>query len=399
MLKLPPVHPFPARMAPEIVWNELSSRRGLRVLDQMAGSGTTLVTAKMQGHIAIGYDRDPLAVLIARAWLAEISATEIEASAAKVIKTARLMASEMCLSDAYPHGADEETKSFIRYWFDETNRKQLTALSKAISRLRNSVVRDVLWCAFSRLIITKQAGASLAMDVSHSRPHKTYDRAPRKALNSFEDTVCRVLKSCPFSDRGKRSPAIVSLGDARALPLPNCDVDLVITSPPYLNAIDYLRGHKFSLVWMGHTVARIRDIRRCNVGSEVGAKADASDESTERVMRQMCNVDRLSHRHAGMLRRYVRDVRQIMAETKRVLRVGGRAIFVVGNCSLRNVFVRNSKCIEELASEVGLVVAKTRSRVLRQKHRYLPPPQSRGAGNRLKKRLREEVLITLLKKR
>ena len=28
-------------------------------------------------------------------------------------------------------------------------------------------------------------------------------------------------------------------------------VDLTVTSPPYLNAIDYLRGHKMSLVWMG----------------------------------------------------------------------------------------------------------------------------------------------------
>jgi DNA modification methylase len=397
MRKFPPIHPFPARMAPDIVWNELLSPRPLRVLDQMAGSGTTLVAAKMQGHTAIGYDRDPLAVLIARTWLADTSATKIEAKAEDVIQRARIMANEMRLSDAYPRGADEETKSFVRYWFDGTNRKQLAALSNSISGIRNPLVRDVLWCAFSRLIITKRAGASLAMDISHSRPHKAYERAPRKPLNDFRNAVRRILRSCPFPDSGNRTQAIVSLGDARSLPLPDSDVDLVITSPPYLNAIDYLRGHKFSLIWMGHSVASIRDIRASNVGSEVSAKPKAADDSTERIMKGMCNVDRLSKRHAGMVRRYVDDIRQVIEETIRVLRVGGRAIFVIGNCSLHNVFVKNSKCIEALANDLGMVVTKTRTRLLRQRHRYLPPPQSRGAGRNLQKRLRQEVLISLLK--
>jgi hypothetical protein len=57
------IHPFPARMAPELVWDELpDSLPRLRVLDPMAGSGTTLVTAKLRGHEAIGFDRDPLAI-------------------------------------------------------------------------------------------------------------------------------------------------------------------------------------------------------------------------------------------------------------------------------------------------------------------------------------------------
>src|SRR5690242_13921422 len=101
-----PIHPFPARMAPELVWDELPNHSPrLRVLDPMAGSGTTLVTAKLRGHEAIGFDRDPLAVLIARSWLTNVTENVVEAKGKEVLAKARTRAQEMKLADAYPRNA------------------------------------------------------------------------------------------------------------------------------------------------------------------------------------------------------------------------------------------------------------------------------------------------------
>ena len=62
-----PLHPFPARMAPEIAFEALSSLpEGSLVLDPMCGSGTVLQQSLIHGHQAIGFDKDPLAVLISR---------------------------------------------------------------------------------------------------------------------------------------------------------------------------------------------------------------------------------------------------------------------------------------------------------------------------------------------
>src|SRR5882724_438348 len=394
-----PIHPFPARMASEIVWDELAGRRPSRVLDPMAGSGTTVMAAKLRGHEAIGYDRDPLAVLIARSWVAEMTPAQIERKAADVMNTAWTLASRMRAADAYPRAANEETREFVRYWFDATNRKHLAALSTAIARVRSPAIRDILWCAFSRLIITKQSGVSLAMDVSHSRPHKAYDKAPWIALRRFEDAVRQVVKACPFAAGDETPPARVELADARSLPLPDENVDLVITSPPYLNAIDYIRGHKFSLIWMGHTLDNLRTLRSSNVGTEVGARATENDDQTNQIIQRMCDIDTVSPRHLGMLRRYVHDMRQVLSETRRVLRPGGKAVFVVGNCNLRSAFVENSKCIGALGAELGMSCMTSRTRLLPDDRRYLPPPQCLGAGTRLKKRMREEVIITLGKVR
>jgi hypothetical protein len=148
---------------------------------------------------------------------------------------------------------------------------------------------------------------------------------------------------------------------------------------------------------MGHSIEKLRGVRATNVGTETIARTQAGDTSTEHIMGLMCPVDTLSSRSAGMLRQYVRDMRAILSETKRVLRRYGKAVFVVGNCNIRETFVENSKCIEGLAEELGMVVRKVRRRPLPENRRYLPPPGSSAAGKFLKKRMREEVIITLLK--
>ena len=81
------------------------------------------------------------------------------------------------------------------------------------------------------------------------------------------------------------------------------------------------------------------------------------------------------------------------------MRVGGKAVFVIGNCNLRDVYIENSKAIEKIASELGMLVTTIRSRLLPENRRYLPPPQSSRAGKNLRKRIREEVIITLSKSR
>ncbi len=224
-----PVHPFPARMAPGIALEILAAEKApIRVLDPMMGSGTVLALARAGAHKAIGIDIDPLAVLISRVWIRAIDPDAVRSKAVEVLTRARQNFSLLSTREAYPKRANTETKKFVSYWFDDYARRQLSSLAKAIDRVRDEGIRDVLWCEFSRLIITKQAGASLAMDLAHSRPHKSFERAPIKPFPKFLWAVERVVENCVAQNARGRGPApVLHEGDARRLPVQTATIDLV----------------------------------------------------------------------------------------------------------------------------------------------------------------------------
>lgn len=114
-----PIHPFPARMAPGIALDALTNtKKQLRVLDPMMGSGTVLAVAHAKGHQAIGIDLDPLAVLLSRVWTRAIDKNDVLKKARQVLLRARRIFRDLPKADAYPECSDDETKQFLRYWFD-----------------------------------------------------------------------------------------------------------------------------------------------------------------------------------------------------------------------------------------------------------------------------------------
>lgn len=393
-----PIHPFPARMAPGIALEALKKhKQPIRVLDPMTGSGTVLAVARNKGHHAIGTDLDPLAVLLAGVWTRTVDSVLVREKSVEILRRAQELFPSISAGTAYPSNSDEETRAFIRYWFDEYARRQLSALSKVISRSHDQDVRDVLWCGFSRLIITKQAGASLAMDLSHSRPHKTFERAPIKPFNKFLTAVETVVANCPNPANGPVGPqTAVRQGDARKLATESNSIDLVLTSPPYLNAIDYMRCSKFSLVWMGYNTSEIRRIRGESVGAEAASSETLNEPWVAQLIKQLGLRPVLSNRDHEILARYVLDMSRAIAEVSRVLKCGGRAIYVVGDSKTKGTFIRNSEIVTMLAEKHGLSFVSRKSRNLPENRRYLPPPKARNKKT-IDSRMRQEVIVSFKK--
>lgn len=393
------IHPFPARMAASIPWEILQSRRKTKplvVLDPMAGSGTVPVVARTLGHETIARDVDPLAVLIASVWANDLDPLAFARAAQRVVARSTNWQG-MSLASSYPPNAGQSSRRYLRYWFDADARRQLTALASSIEDEPRRAIKRALWCAFSRLIIVKQAGASRAMDVSHSRPHRVYRQAPVAPLTAFPLAIRRIIAKHHFC-RSAAPPPAIERGDARNLShVDDGAVDITITSPPYLNAIDYARGHRLSLAWMGHELDALRDIRSGSVGSEAGTKVRFTDASVARAAQKAVASTAVSKRHWAMLNRYFGDMHKVLGEIARVLTSGGRLVLVIGNSTLRGTYVKNSEGIKNLASEVGLELVSETHRPLPDRMRYLPPPKAKRAGVDFRRRMREEVILTFVR--
>lgn len=400
IIKLKPIHPFPARMAPSIALAELDNgkRKTLKVLDPMMGSGTTIVLSRLMGHKAYGLDIDPLAVMQARTWTLSAKPSLLDSHVSGAMKRAAALNNRLKLRDAFPSNADDETKKFIRFWFDPRARRQLACLALAISEA-DPDKQNFLNTVLSRTIIAKNRGVSLAMDLSHSRPHRAYTRAPVAPFDEFPLAGQRILRDAPFlrEKRGYAGPSsVLDIGDARKIRRTSNQFDLVLTSPPYLNAIDYLRCSKFALVWMGHTIAQLRETRKKSIGAEVSLPPDETAAALD-LLKTIPARKKLPERDAKVLDRYIVDMQLVMRETSRLLKDTGRAVFVVGDSRLKGVFVSNSRIVEKLGEQYDLKLLTREKREIPANRRYLPPPVAKS-GASMKVRMGHEVILTFTRK-
>ena len=233
------------------------------------------------------------------------------------------------------------------------------------------------------------------MDLSHSRPHRCFDRAPIKPFRKFLAAVERTVENCIDRKNSKRGPAPrIHIGDARNLPLSDASVDLVLTSPPYLNAIDYMRCSKFSLVWMGYSISELRRLRTDSVGTEASNNASREDQDIRRMMARLKLRPQLTLRDEAVLARYIDDMRHAVREVARVLTPGGKAVYVVGENTIRGTFIRNGLIVSAVAQLSGLKLAERRVRMLPANRRYLPPPTRNKGSTPLNQRMRREVVLT-----
>lgn len=374
-------------MAPEIVVQRLPNRRRdrtLTVLDPMMGSGTIPLLASVAGHRAVGFDTDPLAYVIASTWARPLDAESLMQSAARVAERAHAKAHRR-----YQH-PDRETQEFIDYWFDAQAQRQLGALATAIHD-EPSGIQDALWCSFSRLIVTKDAGASRARDISHSRPHRVRSSASFNPTERFVIAACAVIERHEALDATRAGARRLRLdqADARKLPLRKGSVDVVITSPPYLQAIDYLRGHRLSLVWMGYSLSELRGLRSSSIGTERGLpEAEWQDNVAEKIA-----SGQFSRRGMAILQRYIADMSTVLKEIRRVLRPGGKASLVVAEATLEGTTIRLSDGLENAANRNGLKCVDRESRALPASRRYLPPPHE-GGNRTLDHRIKMEWCLT-----
>ncbi len=418
-------HAFPAKFPPQLarLFIDALTMPSDLVLDPMMGSGTTIVEACLSGRQACGFDIDPLACLQTRVKTTPLPADELRQQGHALLSRARSVLSgdlagiEHRLADRF----DSQTGKFVDYWFARETQAELQALLEQIESIPDAGERIFLSLVFSATIITKSGGVSLAFDLAHTRPHRAklvVDSAGKvildnraavpehrarfltKTLKSPLDEFQRRLES---NVQGLKSlpPSLprprVEEGDAGRLPLADESVDLIVTSPPYAsNAIDYMRSHKFALVWLGHAIQALGMRRATYIGADAtaGFAFATLPPFTGEVLNALAALD---GKKAQALRRYYSEMKRVLREMYRVLQPGKAAILVVGSSVMRGMDTQTQHCLAEIGREAGFEVPHIGVRRLDRNRRMLPVSANKNLNSQIQQRMHEEYVIGLYK--
>ena len=400
-------HPFPAKFPPQLPQffiEHLSDAEDV-VLDPMLGSGTTLVEAMRLGRRVIGCDIDPLARMIAAAKLAPIEAVKTLQTGYRIIDAAKrdYWQNRDALERELSLRFDEKTREFVNYWFLPPQQLELIALLQHLESLpvhsqTQERIRDFLKMVFSSTIIAKSGGVSLARDLAHTRPHRDTDKKPNSAFAEFAKRLERNLAAYDRSrSTSQRAPFQIRAASAEKTGLETASVDLIVTSPPYANnAIDYMRAHKFSLVWFGWKIADLTKIRAQYLGHDAASSGvcDLLPEQCERTLTRLAELDA---KKALSLRRYFSEMSAVIAEMQRVLKKGKAAVIVVGTSHLRGIDVETQKGLAAIGKSVGFDVAGIGVRRLDRDKRMMPARWGTKRHSQIERRMHEEYVIGLVK--
>lgn len=420
------MHSFPAKFPPQLPRKFIKglTQPGNVILDPMMGSGTTVLEAILTDRQAIGFDIDPLAILLTRVKTAPLDVPELIAIGGQVLHRAKRLIAEKgtMLQDGLGQKWDRSTRRFVNYWFAPQTQIELLALIQTIRQVEDPQFRAVLELTLSGTIITKMGGVSLALDLAHTRPHRA-----KVVLNSAGEVVheqdlsgispkrakilTKTLRS-PLEEFGKRlrqnarsllelKDALgcpwLSYADAQNLALETASVDLIVTSPPYAsNAIDYMRAHKFSLVWLGYPINDLGAKRKEYIGGEAVSefKFEELPPGAARVVSIISAVD---ERKGLVLHRYYSEMTRVLREMYRVLKPGAAALVVVGSSTMRGKDTETEKCLAEIGGVVGFEVPGIGVRNLDRNRRMMPAGNRVNTESQIQQRMHEEYVIGFYK--
>ena len=393
-------HPFPAKFPPQLpgLFIEELTDPGELVLDPMMGSGTALVEAARLGRRAAGRDIDPLALLITEAKLSPIpavKAVEIGFAALESAK-ARVAAERRKLRKELGEFFDEPTKKFADYWFLPETQLELMALLGEIRKIRPPRTRRFFELAFSATIIAKSGGVSLARDLAHTRPHKVESKLPPSAFSIFLRRLGGMLGGdgpAPRTEFNLRRAGAADTG------MPANSADLIVTSPPYANnAIDYMRAHKFALVWFGHKVGDLSHLRAQYLGHDSANGGERALPFLPPKCREIhAALSAKDAKKAAALSRYFAEMSGVIGEMHRVLKRDAAAVIVVGSSVLRGVDVETHNCLAAIGQAAGFELAGIGIRHLDRDRRMMPARWDKGAHTQIEKRMHDEFVIGLVK--
>jgi DNA modification methylase len=379
--KLLPVHrwiPWIAGFSSDFVSNALSRylpESGI-VLDPFSGVGTTLVEAVAHGHDAIGFEINPYAAL----------ASHIKSNAhfisldTLLTESAKFEAfySQKTANGYVPHSqAPIGFKTRAEFYSPKVLRKVLIVQDFIIS-IEDKDLRDLFRLVFASTMVRYSNYSyepSLGRRVAAGKQEIedfSVEQAITKKLKEMSDDVAWLQANMP-----SKKPQAAVINDSFFKYTEHVEagsVDLVITSPPYLNNYHYNRNTRPQLYWLGFAdkPSDFNHLENSNFGTywqtaRERERLDLEFDLPGTNIKEKLEALRELNPHKGIYggkgwanyaAAYFNDCRRFAEGLKHVLRPNGVALVVIGNSILQGLLIPTDVYFGKIAEAVGLELVR-----------------------------------------
>ena len=340
------------------------------VLDPFAGVGTTIVQALLNGFDSIGFEINPYAALACETKL-NAAKLNIETLQACCLEYQRAAARNgESVTTARP--AEFETRI---PFFSHSVEKQVLTFFDFVKGIQHRQIADLFRVAFGSVMVSFSNYTyepSLGSRPGAGKPLIDKADVHSAILGKLSDMVSdiRWIKErvgSPFAGKGKiHNLNFLESADV----LSPSSIDLMVTSPPYMNNYHYVRNTRPQLFWLSliSSPKQLRRLEEANFGKYWQTVRDSKpldlnfghpELSRTLVTLRETRQEKGAYGGPGWanyVTAYFNDCHRFCGVLKRALARGGVGVIVIGNSIIQGHEIKTDLILADIAKQNGLAL-------------------------------------------
>ena len=387
--KKEPIHrwyPFVEGYSKEFIKSIIDevNKKDLVCLEPFSGSGTTSLELQHNNIPCYSFEINPLMYIIAKVKLEnDYDLNKVELWHDFIQTNRAIINADLKTVFSTLYEGDNKGK-----WnYDKAVGLAVQKLKTSISLVKEEKYKNLFFVVLSSILLDVSNLYRNGKCLSYKKNWKEINLSEADVFKKFDDKMDKEIKidiqSIKKSKQNNRD--ILFNEDSRVgieTKVPDNSIDLVITSPPYLNSRDYTDTYMLELKTLGltSTYEEVRNLREKTLRSHVQIKWEDNEsinnktlESTLKLLKD-CSGDKEIWNSSilDMVRLYFVDMKKIFHVLYKKVKLGGRIYFNVSNSAYFNVMINTLEICAEIAESERFKVIE-----IRKARKLKPSPQQK----------------------
>jgi DNA modification methylase len=333
-----------------------------KILDPFSGSGTVVVQSKVNGLYAFGNEINP--------WMADVANVKVNALKINTLKLRSFLNNLRFTRKVKAPSFLQNTKHFDEKILSELRKLKYSINNSGIDK-EDAYTQKSLEVAFASILIPC-SNLKRSPCLGYKKGKIVY---PKMVKELFIDKINEIISDV----EEVRQNSSFRIDDSRIVLSSSGTYkyqdtfDLVITSPPYMNGMDYAINYKIEMSWLDFvdSHAELKKIKEEMVVCDNVSKKLIRDfgedntrytntwiETIKKNINQNIEI-RGSYRRLDMaeiVHKYFDDMYKIMKNVISSINKGGRFVLVVGDSLIVDEYVPTDLILAKIGVELGMEI-------------------------------------------